>query len=152
MSPCVVCDREKAALAKTNKKVDKRAKELAVQAEEEKRNADQFKDQVRQRANVRCYSNFYRRNLPVDCVTLACVSQLDKANARLRVLKRQLEEAEEENSKLVAQKRKIQRDLDEQQEHGDSLARELDTVKSRIKGGVPAARCAIDVTCYKTVL
>lgn len=90
--------------------------------------------------------------MPVNCVTLTCVSQLDKASARLRVLKRQLEEAEEENSKLVAQKRKIQRDLDEQQEHGDSLARELDTVKSRIKGGVPVARCAIDVTCHKTML
>jgi hypothetical protein len=57
MSSCVMCYREKAALAKTNKKVDKRAKELAVQAEEEKRNADQFKDQVRQHANVCCYSN-----------------------------------------------------------------------------------------------
>jgi len=51
------------------------------------------------------------------------------------VLKRQLEESEEENSKLVAQKRKIQRDLEEQTEHGDSLARELDSVKSRMKTG-----------------
>ena len=39
--------------------------------------------------------------------------KVDKMNARYKALKRQLDEAEEENSRLNQQKRKLQRDLDD---------------------------------------
>lgn len=62
-------------------------------------------------------------------------------NARLRQLRRQLEEAEEENSKLQGQKRKIQRELEEQTESHESSVREVEQLRTRLrlggdKGGV----------------
>jgi hypothetical protein len=43
---CVLLCRERAALARANRKMDKRLKELQIQAEDERRNADQYKEQV----------------------------------------------------------------------------------------------------------
>ena len=41
----MVC-RDRAALARANRKMDKRLKELQIQAEDERRSADQYKEQV----------------------------------------------------------------------------------------------------------
>ena len=41
-----VISRERATLARTNRKMDKRMKELLLQVEDERRGADQYKDQV----------------------------------------------------------------------------------------------------------
>lgn len=45
MSECVVC-RERLMQQKTNRKLDKKLKELMMQVEDERRHADQYKDQV----------------------------------------------------------------------------------------------------------
>lgn len=50
-------------------------------------------------------------------------------NARVKALKRQLDEAEEEVTRMNAQKRKIQRDLDDQIEQTESANREISTLK-----------------------
>ena len=50
-------------------------------------------------------------------------------NARVKGLKRQVDEAEEEVARLSAQKRKIQRDLDDQIEANESAAREISSLK-----------------------
>lgn len=58
---------------------------------------------------------------------------MEKTNARVKHLKRQLDEAEEECTRLTAQKRKTQRDLDEQLEHNEVLRRELEQMKARFR-------------------
>ena len=61
--------------------------------------------------------------------------QVDKVNARVKALKRQLDEAEEECTRINSQKRKIQRELDEQTENGEVLQREVDQLKSKLRSG-----------------
>jgi len=63
---------------------------------------------------------------------------VDKANARVKQLKRQLEESEEEVARINASKRKLQRDLDEQTEAFETLQRDADQLRSKLRsaGGV----------------
>ena len=61
--------------------------------------------------------------------------QVDKVNSRVKALKRQLDEAEEECTRINAQRRKLQRDLDEASEHSETLQRENDTLKSKLRSG-----------------
>ncbi|KAK7113791.1 hypothetical protein V1264_013012 [Littorina saxatilis] len=91
--------KERAALARANRKMDKRLKELQIQAEDERRSADQYKE------------------------------QLEKMNNRVKTLKRQVDEAEEEVARINAQKRKVQRDLDDQMEQNDVLVRESQSLR-----------------------
>ena len=62
-----------------------------------------------------------------------CVSQLEKANSRMKQLKRQLEEAEEEATRANASRRKLQRELDDATESADSMNREVSTLKSKLR-------------------
>lgn len=48
---------------------------------------------------------------------------------RVKALKRQVDEAEEEITRLNAQKRKIQRELDEQMEQNETASREINQLK-----------------------
>ncbi|KAL8565495.1 hypothetical protein ACOMHN_049471 [Nucella lapillus] len=91
--------KERAALARANRKMDKRLKELQIQAEDERRSADQYKE------------------------------QLEKMNNRVKALKRQVDEAEEECARINAQKRKVQRELDDQMEQNDTLMRETQSLR-----------------------
>jgi len=65
--------------------------------------------------------------------------QVEKLNSRLKQLKRTLEESEEECARLMGQKRKTQRDLEEQQEHNEVIQRDLDQLKGRLRGGGPTS-------------
>ncbi len=56
-------------------------------------------------------------------------------NSRVKALKRQLDETEEECTRINAQKRKIQRDLDEQTEQNEVLQREIEQYKSKLRAG-----------------
>jgi len=58
---------------------------------------------------------------------------MEKTNARVKSLKRQLDEAEEECARITAAKRKTQRDLDEQMEHNEVIHRELEQMKTRFR-------------------
>jgi len=95
--------RERQNQAKINRKIDKRVKELMLQVEDERRLADQYKEQV------------------------------DKSNARLKALKRQVEDGEEEMARVTAQKRKLQRDVEEQTEAAETSQRELDQMKAKMR-------------------
>ncbi|KAK3797476.1 hypothetical protein RRG08_049307 [Elysia crispata] len=104
--------KERATLARTNRKMDKRMKELALQVEDERRGADQYKDQV------------------------------DKMNNRVKALKRQLDDAEEEVTRCNGQKRKLQRELDEQMEANETMSREMSTLRkysNKKEGKEPSA-------------
>uniref|UniRef100_A0A8B9T3X3 Myosin heavy chain 10 n=1 Tax=Anas platyrhynchos TaxID=8839 RepID=A0A8B9T3X3_ANAPL len=72
--------KERAAANKLVRRTEKKLKEVFMQVEDERRHADQYKE------------------------------QMEKANARMKQLKRQLEEAEEEATRANASRRKLQRD------------------------------------------
>ncbi|XP_049900415.1 cingulin-like protein 1 isoform X1 [Epinephelus moara] len=59
--------------------------------------------------------------------------QKDQLNLRLKALKRQMDEAEEEIDRLENGKKKLQRDLDEQVEANEQLQSQLKTLRSEIR-------------------
>lgn len=67
------------------------------------------------------------------CPPPSLVVQAEKSNARLKQLKRQLEESEEESQRATAARRKLQRELDEATETADALGREVNSLKSKLR-------------------
>jgi len=61
--------------------------------------------------------------------------KVDKANSRMKQLKRQVEEGEEELARLNTQKRKLQRDVEEATEQGEAAQRECEQLRSKLRGG-----------------
>lgn len=59
-----------------------------------------------------------------------------KLNLRLKALKRQMDEAEEEIDRLEHSKKKLQRDLDEQQEANEQLQSQLKALKTEIRSTI----------------
>ncbi|XP_027712834.1 myosin-10 [Vombatus ursinus] len=99
--------KERAAANKLVRRTEKKLKEIFMQVEDERRHADQYKE------------------------------QMEKANARMKQLKRQLEEAEEEATRANASRRKLQRELDDAVEASEGLSREVSTLKNRLRRGGP---------------
>ncbi|XP_038605793.1 myosin-10 isoform X2 [Tachyglossus aculeatus] len=101
--------KERAAANKLVRRTEKKLKEVFLQVEDERRHADQYKE------------------------------QMEKANARMKQLKRQLEEAEEEATRANASRRKLQRELDDATEANEGLSREVSTLKNRLRRGGPVS-------------
>ncbi|XP_067128041.1 LOW QUALITY PROTEIN: myosin heavy chain, non-muscle-like [Centruroides vittatus] len=97
--------KERQAATKAARRQEKKMKELLIQIEDERRHADQFKEQV------------------------------EKSNSRMKSLKRQVDEAEEECSREKAQRRKLQRDLEDALENKEALEREIANLKNRMRRG-----------------
>ncbi|KAK9539701.1 hypothetical protein VZT92_002203 [Zoarces viviparus] len=98
-------NREKQASAKAVRQKDKKLKELLLQVEDERKQAEQYKDQA------------------------------EKSTTRMKQLKRQLEESEEESQRATAARRKLQRELDEATEASDAMSREVNSLKSKLRRG-----------------
>ena len=64
-----------------------------------------------------------------ECWCCSLCPQLEKMNNRVKALKRQVDEAEEECARINAQKRKVQRELDDQMEQNDVLVRETQSLR-----------------------
>ncbi|XP_052415820.1 myosin-10 isoform X2 [Carassius gibelio] len=101
--------KERAAANKIVRRTEKKLKEVFMQVEDERRHADQYKE------------------------------QLEKANSRMKQLKRQLEEAEEEATRANASRRKLQRELEDATEASEGLSREVITLKNRLRRGGPVS-------------
>ncbi|KAJ8363458.1 hypothetical protein SKAU_G00122890 [Synaphobranchus kaupii] len=99
--------KERAAANKIVRRTEKKLKEVFMQVEDERRHADQYKE------------------------------QMEKANSRMKQLKRQLEEAEEESTRANANRRKLQRELEDATEASEGLSREVNTLKNRLRRGGP---------------
>ncbi|KAJ8264057.1 hypothetical protein GJAV_G00144580 [Gymnothorax javanicus] len=99
--------KERAAANKIVRRTEKKLKEVFMQVEDERRHADQYKE------------------------------QMEKANSRMKQLKRQLEEAEEEATRANANRRKLQRELEDATEASEGLSREVNTLKNRLRRGGP---------------
>lgn len=52
---------------------------------------------------------------------------------RVKQLKHQLEEAEEEAQRVAASRRKLQRELDEATEANDALSRDMSSLRSKLR-------------------
>ncbi|XP_055993389.1 myosin-9 isoform X2 [Sorex fumeus] len=97
--------KERQAASKQVRRAEKKLKDVLLQVDDERRNAEQFKDQA------------------------------DKASTRLKQLKRQLEEAEEEAQRANASRRKLQRELEDATETADAMNREVSSLKSKLRRG-----------------
>ncbi|KAF6727243.1 Myosin-10 [Oryzias melastigma] len=124
--------KERAAANKIVRRTEKKLKEVMMQVEDERRHADQFKEQVWKRRRRPAGAG---RSDP-HCGRLL---QLEKANSRMKQLKRQLEEAEEEATRANASRRKLQRELDEATEASEGLSREVSSLKNRLRRGGPVS-------------
>merc|ERR1712186_98794 len=103
---------ERMLAAKSNRKLGKKIKELLMQLEDERRHADQYKEQN------------------------------EKTNGRMKAMRRQLDEAEEEISREKAHRRKAQRELDDYVESNESMNREINNLKNKLRrgmGGLPSS-------------
>lgn len=58
---------------------------------------------------------------------------MEKTNVRMRQMKRQLEETEEELTRVNVNRRKLQRELEEASESADVMNREVSTLRSRLR-------------------
>merc|ERR550519_2435166 len=88
--------------AKANRKLEKKIKELLMQLEDERRHADQYKEQN------------------------------EKTTNRMKAMRRQLDEAEEEISREKAHRRKAQREIDDYVESNESMNREISNLKNKL--------------------
>lgn len=75
---------------------------------------------------------FHRSKNELHLLTLVA-DQAEKSNTRVKQLKRQLEESEEESQRATAARRKLQRELDEATETADALGREVSSLKSKLR-------------------
>ncbi|CAN9510557.1 unnamed protein product [Ophioblennius macclurei] len=99
--------KERQQASRLVRRTEKKLKEVLLQVDDERRNTEQYKDQA------------------------------DKTNSRMRQLKRQLEETEEELTRANAYRRKLQRELDDATESADAMNREVSTLKSKLRTGLP---------------
>ncbi|KAM4720712.1 myosin-9 [Rhinophrynus dorsalis] len=97
--------KERQNASKQVRRTEKRLKDVLMQVEDERRNAEQYKDQA------------------------------EKSNVRMKQLKRQVEEAEEEAQRANAMRRKLQRELEDATETADAMNREVNTLKSKLRRG-----------------
>ncbi|KAG1930685.1 myosin-10 [Pimephales promelas] len=97
--------KERQQSTKQVRRVEKKLKEVLLQVEDERRNADQFKNEC------------------------------EKLNTRLKQLKRQLEETEEEAARANASRRKMQRELEDATESANAMNREVSTLKNKLRRG-----------------
>merc|ERR1712193_20155 len=97
---------ERMAQAKINRKAEKKMKENLLLLEDERRHADQYKEQS------------------------------EKVNSRIKALKRQLDETEEEVSREKAARRKTQRELEDLIAENESKEREITNLKNRLRGTI----------------
>jgi len=128
-------DRERAAANKIVRRTEKKLKEVMMQVEDERRHAEQYKEQVRTHEMQRftCTQDCYPANHDLSPSPLPSPRQMEKANSRMKQLKRQLEEAEEEATRANATRRKLQRELDDATEASEGLTRELNSLKNRLR-------------------
>merc|ERR1712008_656926 len=94
------------AQAKINHKAEKKMKENLLLLEDERRHADQYKEQS------------------------------EKVNSRIKALKRQLDETEEEVSREKAARRKTQRELEDLIAENESKERETTNLKNKLRRGI----------------
>ncbi|XP_038848748.1 cingulin-like protein 1 [Salvelinus namaycush] len=99
---------------------------------------ERLEGEERDRANLQLVNRKLERKvkemmMQVDEEHHSLQDQKDQLNLRLKALKRQMDEAEEEIDRLEHGKKKLQRDLDEQQEANEQLQSQLKSLRSEMR-------------------
>ncbi|KAG7473288.1 hypothetical protein MATL_G00094120 [Megalops atlanticus] len=99
---------------------------------------ERLESEERDRANLQLMNRKLERKvkemvMQVDDEKHSLQDQKDQLNLRLKALKRQMDEAEEEIDRLEHGKKKLQRDLDEQLEANEQLQGQLKALRSEMR-------------------
>ncbi|XP_067293502.1 cingulin-like protein 1 [Pseudorasbora parva] len=99
---------------------------------------ERLEGEERERANLQLVNRRLERKvkemmMQVDEEHHSLQDQKDQLNLRLKALKRQMDEAEEEIDRLEHNKKKLQRDLEEQQEANEQLQSQLKALRSEMR-------------------
>ncbi|XP_006112534.2 cingulin-like protein 1 isoform X1 [Pelodiscus sinensis] len=98
---------------------------------------ERLENEERDRANLQLSNRRLERKvkelmLQVDDEHLSLTDQKDQLSLRLKAMKRQVEEAEEEIDRLENAKKKLQRELEEQMDMNDQLQGQLNSMKKEL--------------------
>ncbi|NXC66625.1 CGNL1 protein, partial [Anhinga anhinga] len=107
--------------------MEARITELEERLENEERDRANF-----QLSNRRLERKVKELMLQVDDEHLSLTDQKDQLSLRLKAMKRQVEEAEEEIDRLESAKKKLQRELEEQLDVNEQLQGQLNTLKKEL--------------------
>ncbi|XP_062998914.1 cingulin-like protein 1 isoform X2 [Elgaria multicarinata webbii] len=99
---------------------------------------ERLENEERDRANLQLSNRRLERKvkelmMQVDDEHLSLTDQKDQLSLRLKAMKRQVEEAEEEIDRLESAKKKLQRDLEEQVDLNDQLQGQLNAIKQELR-------------------
>ncbi|XP_054974586.1 cingulin-like protein 1 isoform X3 [Sorex araneus] len=99
---------------------------------------DRLESEERERASLQLSNRRLERKvkelvMQVDDEHLSLTDQKDQLSLRLRAMKRQVEEAEEEIDRLESAKKKLQRELEEQLDANEQLQGQLNTLKKDLR-------------------
>ncbi|KAI2662419.1 Cingulin-like protein 1 [Labeo rohita] len=106
--------------------------ENRIQELEERLEAEERERGNLQLANRRLERKVKEMMMQVDEEHHSLQDQKDQLNLRLKALKRQMDEAEEEIDRLEHNKKKLQRDLEEQQEANEQLQSQLKALRTPV--------------------
>ncbi|XP_042584190.1 cingulin-like protein 1 [Cyprinus carpio] len=107
--------------------------ENRIQELEERLEAEEQERGNLQLANRRLERKVKEMMMQVDEEHHSLQDQKDQLNLRLKALKRQMDEAEEEIDRLEHNKKKLQRDLEEQQEANEQLQSQLKALRGEMR-------------------
>ncbi|XP_063170603.1 cingulin-like protein 1 isoform X2 [Candoia aspera] len=85
--------------------------------------------------------------MQVDDEHLSLTDQKDQLSLRLKAMKRQVEEAEEEIDQLESTKKKLQRELEEQVDANDQLQRQLNAIRQDLRRKKTSSKLLSDFDC-----
>ncbi|XP_078283174.1 cingulin-like protein 1 isoform X2 [Rhinoraja longicauda] len=99
---------------------------------------ERLEDEERERSSLQLNNRKLERKtkelmLQIDDERLHLTDQKDQLNLRLKALKRQVDEAEEEIDRLENGKRKVQRELEEQVEANEELQGQMNSLKKDLR-------------------
>ncbi|XP_054858343.1 cingulin-like protein 1 isoform X2 [Eublepharis macularius] len=103
---------------------------------------EQLENEERDRANLQLSNRRLERKvkelvMQADDEHLSLTDQKDQLSLRLKAMKRQVEEAEEEIDRLESTKKKLQRELEEQVDFNDQLQGQLKAIKKELRHRKP---------------
>ncbi|KAK3558133.1 hypothetical protein QTP86_009867 [Hemibagrus guttatus] len=107
--------------------------ELRIQELEERLHEQERDNNTLEQANRKLERKMKEITMQLNDEHLSLQNQMDQLTLRLKVLKRQLDEAEEEIERLESSKKKLQRELDDQQEINEQLQSQISALKTELR-------------------
>ncbi|XP_077174216.1 cingulin-like protein 1 isoform X2 [Paroedura picta] len=111
---------------------------------------ERLESEERDRSNLQLSNRRLERKvkeltMQVDDEHLSLTDQKDQLSLRLKAMKRQVQEAEEEIDRLESAKKKLQRELEEQVDFNDQLQGQLNAIKKELRHKRPPNKVLSDL-------